>query len=56
MELGKYLEAIRVFDKVLKINPYDGRAREQQSLAQKKIRESVSFSPESAGRQTKLSK
>lgn len=28
IELGKYLEAIRVFDKVLNIHPYDDRARE----------------------------
>jgi tetratricopeptide (TPR) repeat protein len=56
MEFGKYIEAIRAFDKVLKINPHDGRAREQRNLAQNKIMGSVSFSPESAGRQTKLSK
>ena len=54
MELGKYLEAIRAFDKALKINPHDKRAHEQRDLAQKKIVESISFSPQSAERQTKL--
>jgi len=56
VNLGKYLEAIRAFDKVLKINPHDERAREQRDLAQKKIMESISFSPQSTEKQTKLSK
>jgi tetratricopeptide (TPR) repeat protein len=53
---GKYLEAIRAFDKVLKIKPHDERAREQRDLAQKKIMESISFSPQSTEKQTKLCK
>ena len=56
MALEKYLEAIYTIDKVLNINPHDNRAREQRDLAQKKIVESISFSPQSAERQTKLFK
>ncbi|MEI7649892.1 MAG: tetratricopeptide repeat protein [Methanomicrobiales archaeon] len=37
---GKYLEAIRAFNKLLKIHPHDERAREQLDLAQRKIMES----------------
>jgi outer membrane protein assembly factor BamD (BamD/ComL family) len=44
---GKYLEAIRAFNKVLKIHPYDERAREQVDLAQRKIMESGSSSQSS---------
>ena len=53
---GKYLEAIRAFDKVLKIKTHDERAREQRDLAQKKIMESISFSPQSTEKQKKLCK
>ncbi|MDO9035301.1 MAG: tetratricopeptide repeat protein [Methanoregula sp.] len=56
MNLQKYHEAIRAFDKVLKIHPYDNRAREQMDLAQKKIMESCSLSPSSPGNQMKLIK
>jgi len=54
MHHGKYIEATRAFDKVLKIDPHDEQAREQRDLAQKKIMESCSISPQSAERQTKL--
>ncbi|WP_366513121.1 tetratricopeptide repeat protein [Methanoregula sp.] len=47
INLQKYHEAIRAFDKVLKIHPHDNRAREQMDLAQKKIMELCSFSPSS---------
>ena len=40
MSLGKYLEAIRTFDKAIAINPNDRDARQQRDLAQKKIMES----------------
>lgn len=56
MNLQKYHEAIRAFDKVLKIHPHDDQAREQMDLAQKKIMESCSFSPSSPGNQMKLFK
>jgi tetratricopeptide (TPR) repeat protein len=53
----KYLEAIRAFNKLLKIHPYDERARDQLDLAQKKIMESGSFSQSSPSKdQTKLIK
>jgi len=52
---GKYLEAIRAFNKLLKIHPYDVRAHEQVDLAQRKIVESGSSSLSSPSRgQTKL--
>ena len=44
---GKYPEAIRAFDKVLKIHPHDVRAHEQLDLAQRKIMEPGSSSPSS---------
>ncbi|MDO9036004.1 MAG: hypothetical protein Q7U51_12460 [Methanoregula sp.] len=34
---GKYLEAIRTFNKLLKIHPHDEQAREQLDQAQRKI-------------------
>ena len=51
---GKYLVAIRAFNKLLKIHPHDDRAREQLDQAQKKIMESGSFSQSSTEKQTKL--
>jgi tetratricopeptide (TPR) repeat protein len=56
MNLGKYLEAIRAFDQLLKIDPHDERAREQRDLVQKKIVDSIRFSPQSTEKQTKLGK
>ena len=56
MNLQKYHEAIRAFNKVLKIHSHDNRAREQLNLAQKKIMESCSFSSSSPEKQTKLFK
>lgn len=56
MNLQKYLGAIRAFDKLLKITPKDKRALDQRDLAQKKIVESCSFSPQSPQDQTKLFK
>jgi len=56
MNLGKNLEAIRAFDKVLKINPHDRRAHDQRDLAQKKIMESCSISQTFPKNQTKLIK
>jgi tetratricopeptide (TPR) repeat protein len=56
MNLQKYLEAIRAFDKALKINPHDRRSRDQRDFAQKKIVDSISFSPQSTEKQTKLIK
>jgi tetratricopeptide (TPR) repeat protein len=55
MHQEKYFDAIRAFDKALKIDPHNRRASEQRDLAQKKIIESVSFSPQSTDKQTKLS-
>jgi len=52
---GKYLEAIRAFNKVLKIHPHDVRAHEQVDLAQRKIIESGCSSQSSPSHdQTKL--
>jgi tetratricopeptide (TPR) repeat protein len=56
MHQEKYLEAICAFDRILKINSHERRTREQRDLVQKKIMESVSFFPQSTGKQTKLSK
>jgi tetratricopeptide (TPR) repeat protein len=56
MHLGKYLEAIRAFDKASAINPDDREARQQRDLALKKIMESCSSSSTSSGKQTKLFK
>ncbi|MEI8330291.1 MAG: tetratricopeptide repeat protein [Methanomicrobiales archaeon] len=39
MELEKYLDKIRAFDTVLKINPLTGQTREQRNLTQKEIKE-----------------
>jgi len=47
MELGKYLRAIRAFDKAITIDPGDSQARHYRDMAQKKIIESSSFSPQS---------
>jgi len=54
MELGKYLAAIRAFDKAIAIDSGDSQARHYRDLAQKKIIESSSFSPQSTEKQTKL--
>jgi tetratricopeptide (TPR) repeat protein len=54
MELGKYLVAIRAFDKAIAIDPGDSQARHYRDLAQKKIIESSSFSPQYTEKQTKL--
>jgi len=54
MHMGKYLEAIRAFNKVLKIHPFDERAHEQVDLAQRKIMESCSHAAQSTEKQTKL--
>jgi tetratricopeptide (TPR) repeat protein len=54
MELGKYLAAIRAFDKAIAIDSGDSQARHYRDLAQKKIIESCSFSPQSTEKQTKL--
>ena len=57
MYMGKYLEAIRAFNKLLKIHPHDDRARNQLNLAQQNIMESGSFSQSSPSKdQTKLIK
>jgi len=56
MELGKNLAAIRAFDKAIAIDPGDRQARHYRDLAQKKIVESISFSPQSTEKQTKLCK
>jgi hypothetical protein len=56
MHQEKYLEAIRAFDKVLKIDPNDRRVREQRDLAQKKIMGPCSFSQTLPTNQTKLIK
>ena len=56
IHLGKYPEAIRVFDKVLTITPGNNEARHQRDLALEKIMESCSSSPSSSGKQTKLFK
>ena len=54
MELGKNLAAIRAFDKAIAIDPGDSQARHYRDLAQKKIIESSSFSPQSTEKQMKL--
>lgn len=54
MNLQKYHEAIRAFDKVLKIHPHDDRVREQMDLAEIKIMESCSFSPSFPGKTTEI--
>ena len=54
MTLGKYLEAIRTFDKAITINPNDREARQQRDLAQKKIMESCISNATSSKNQTKL--
>jgi tetratricopeptide (TPR) repeat protein len=54
MELGKNLAAIHAFDKAITIDPGDKQARHYRDLAQKKIIESSSFSPQSTDKQTKL--
>ena len=54
MELGKNLAAIRAFDKAIAIDSGDSQARHYRDLAQKKIIESSSFSPQSTENQTKL--
>ena len=56
MTLGKYLEAIRTFDKAIALDPNNHEAREPRDLAQKKIMESCSSSPSSSGKQTRLFK
>ena len=56
MNLGKYLEAIRTFDKAIAINPNDREARQQRDLAQKKIMESCISTAPSSKNQTKLIK
>ena len=54
MHQQKYLEAIRAFNKLLKIHSHNERAREQLDLAQEKIIESCSHAEPSTGKQTKL--
>ena len=56
MHQQKYLEAIRAFNKLLKIHPYDVRANEQLDMAQMKIVESCSHTAQSTEKQTKLCK
>lgn len=56
LELGKNLAAIRAFDKAIAIDPGDSQARHYRDLAQKKIIEFSSFSPQSTEKQTKLIK
>jgi len=56
MTLGKYLEAIRTFDKAIAINPNDREARQQRDLAQKKIMESCISTAPSSKNQTRLIK
>ena len=54
MELGKTIAAIHAFDKAIAIDSGDSQARHYRDLAQKKIIESSSFSPQSTEKQTKL--
>ncbi len=56
MHQQKYLEAIRAFNKLLKIHPHDDRPRDQLNLAQRKIMESWSHAVDSMEKQTKLGK
>jgi tetratricopeptide (TPR) repeat protein len=56
MNLEKFLEAIRAFDKAIALNPNDHEARQQRDQAQEKIMGSVRSSPLPSGKQTRLFK
>jgi len=44
-EMGRYEEAIRIYDKVLELNPQDAAARFKRAMIQKKIRCYEDMSP-----------